>query len=269
MTGRYVSGVTVTVGLVQLDCSSSESVASRVARAHALIEEAATTAELVVLPELWHVGAFELDSARDHAERIDGPLATGLGALAKRLNIWLHGGSITEIDSDGTHYNTALLFTPDGRLAVTYRKIHLFGFDGGETALMGRGDSLVVVDTPLGPTGIATCYDLRFPELFRALVAGDAESVIISSGWPARRIAHWDVLTQARAIENQVWVIACNEVGDQSGLILGGHSTVVSPTGEVVARGGDGEEIVYAEVDPSVVSSWRSEFPVLRDIVIS
>lgn len=266
---EYVSGVSVTVALVQLDCSTAEAVPARIARAHALIEEAAQRAELVVLPELWHVGAFDLAAAREHAQSVAGELVTGLGALAKRLGIWLHGGSFTEVDADGQHFNTALLFTPDGSLAVTYRKIHLFGFDGGETELMGPGDSLVVVDTPLGPTGLATCYDLRFPELFRALIAGDATSVVMCSGWPATRIGHWDVLTQARAIENQVWVIACNEVGVQHGLVMGGHSTVVSPTGEVIARGGEGEEIVYATVDPALVDSWRTEFPVLRDIVIS
>lgn len=260
--------MTVTVALVQLDCSSSEPVPKRISRAHALVAEAASTAQVVVLPELWHVGAFDIDAAREHAEPIDGPLVRGLAGLAREHGIWLHGGSFTERDADGRHYNTSVLFTPDGQRAAVYRKIHLFGFEGGETTLMSGGDELVVVDTPLGPTGLATCYDLRFPELFRALTAGDATVFLMCSGWPAARIGHWDVLAQARAIEDQAWVIACNQVGEQPGVTLGGHSTVVDPRGEVIARGGDGEEIVYAQVEPERAGQWRAAFPALRDIVI-
>lgn len=258
----------VTVALIQLDCSSSEPVESRIARAHRMIGEAAAKAELVVLPELWHCGAFDIDAARANAEPIDGPLVTGLAAAAKEHGIWLHGGSFAEIDG-GDHYNTSVLFTPDGRLAANYRKIHLFGFEGGETVLMSGGEELVVVDTPLGPTGLATCYDLRFPELFRALTAGDATAVVMCSGWPTPRIEHWDVLTRARAIEDQMWIIACNEVGEQPGITLGGHSVVVDPKGNVVAQAGEEETILYAQIDPELSGQWRAQFPALKDIRIA
>ena len=258
----------VTVALIQLDCSSAESPADRIARAHALIAEAASRAEIVVLPELWHCGAFDIEAAREHAEPTDGPLVTGLAAAAKEHGIWLHGGSFAEVDGPD-HYNTAVLFTPDGRLAASYRKIHLFGFEGGETVLMSGGEELVVVDTPIGPTGLATCYDLRFPELYRALTAGDATAVIMCSGWPTPRIEHWDVLTRARAIEDQLWIIACNEVGSQPGITLGGHSVVVDPKGNVVAQAGETETILYAEIDPDVSREWREQFPVLNDIRIA
>lgn len=260
--------MSVTVALIQLDCSSSEPAQSRIARAHRLIAEAAGTAQMVVLPELWHCGAFDIDAARANAEAIDGPLVTGLAAAAKEHGIWLHGGSFAELDG-GDHYNTSVLFTPDGRLAASYRKIHLFGFEGGETVLMRGGEELVVVDTPLGPTGLATCYDLRFPELFRALTAGDATAVVMCSGWPTPRIEHWDVLTRARAIEDQLWVIACNEVGEQPGITLGGHSVVVDPKGKVVAQAGEEETILYAEIDPELSGQWRAQFPVLKDIRIA
>ena len=258
----------VTVALIQLDCSSSEPVESRIARAHRMIGEAAAKAELVVLPELWHCGAFDIDAARTNAEPIDGPLVTGLAAAAKEHGIWLHGGSFAEIDG-GDHYNTSVLFTPDGRLAANYRKIHLFGFEGGETVLMSGGEELVVVDTPLGPTGLATCYDPRFPELFRALTAGDATAVVMCSGWPTPRIEHWDVLTRARAIEDQMWIIACNEVGEQPGITLGGHSVVVDPKGNVVAQAGEEETILYAQIDPELSGQWRAQFPALKDIRIA
>jgi predicted amidohydrolase len=190
-----------------------------------------------------------------------------LGALATERGVWLHGGSIAERAGD-EYFNTSLLFAPDGALAAAYRKIHLFGFEGGETVLMSGGDELFVVETPLGPTGLATCYDLRFPELFRALVEGGATAVLLTSGWPTPRIEHWDVLTQARAIENQAWFIACNEVGQQPGIRLGGHSVVIDPRGSVVAKAGAGPEVLYVDVDPDAAAQWRAEFPVLGDIRI-
>lgn len=257
--------MSVRVALVQLDCSTTESVAHRVARTFELVEKTAADADVVVLPELWHVGAFDVDAAREHAQPIDGPLVQGLGTLAGEHGIWLHGGSFCEVDADGSYYNTSVLFAPDGRLVASYRKIHLFGFDGGETVLMSGGDELVVVDTPLGPTGLATCYDLRFPELFRALTEGGATAFLIASGWPAPRIEHWDVLARARAIENQAWLLACNEVGEQVGTVLGGHSVAVSPTGEVVAQAGTRAEVVFVEVDPDAPTRWREQFPVLGD----
>lgn len=259
-----VSGLPV--GLIQLDCSSREPVYERVPRGIGLIGEAAKRAEFVILPELWHVGAFDVGAAREHAQPLDGPLVGELQATARQHGIWLHGGSFCERDADGRHFNTSVLFAPDGALVASYRKIHLFGFQGGETTLMTAGDELVVVDTPLGPTGLATCYDLRFPELFRALVAGGATSLVLTSGWPTPRIGHWDVLLQARAIEDQMWVLACNQVGSQPGIELGGRSCVVDPRGEVIARAGTHAEILVATVDPSEPGQWRTAFPVLEDI---
>jgi predicted amidohydrolase len=241
----------------------------RVTRALELIDQHAPGVDLLILPELWHVGAFDVDAAREHAQPIDGPLVSALGGLAAEHGIWLHGGSFCEIADDGRHYNTSVVFAPDGSLAVSYRKIHLFGFDGGETVLMSGGDELVVIDTPLGPTGLATCYDMRFPELFRALTEGGATAILLTSGWPTPRIEHWDVLTRARAIENQVWFMACNEVGTQLDITLGGHSVVVDPKGEVVGHAGEQETVLIVEVDPDASIAWREAFPVLKDIRIS
>ena len=260
--------MTVRVALIQLDCSTDEPVVHRVTRTLSLVDSVARDVDMVVLPELWHVGAFDVDAAREHAQPIDGPLVEALSGLAREHGVWLHGGSFAELAEDGQHFNTSVLFSPDGELAAAYRKVHLFGFDGGETVLMSGGDELFVVETPLGPTGLATCYDLRFPELFRALVDGGATAFLIASGWPTPRIGHWDVLTQARAIENQAWLLACNEVGQQPGIRLGGHSVVVSPTGEVVAQAGEEPEVLVVEVDPDAATRWRAQFPVLEDIRI-
>ncbi len=254
------------VALIQLDCSTREPVGDRVTRTLGLIEQAAPDADLVMLPELWHVGAFDVEAARVHAQPIDGPLVEALATVAAEHGIWLHGGSFAEVAPDGRHYNTSVLFGPDGRLVASYRKIHLFGFDGGETVLMSAGEELVVVDTPLGATALATCYDLRFPELFRGLTAAGATTVLLTSGWPSPRIEHWDVLTRARAIEDQVWFIACNEVGEQPGITLGGHSVVVDPKGTVVGRAGESEEVLLVTVEPELSDQWRAQFPVLQDI---
>lgn len=258
------------VALIQLRCDSAEPIAERIDRAIAMVREAAPHADLVVLPELWSTCAFDLPAARDGAQPIDGSLTTSLSALAAELGIWIHGGSLAELVDEQTRHNTCTLFDPQGSLISTYRKIHLFGFAEGERTVMSGGEQLVVVDTPLGSTGLATCYDLRFPELFRALTDAGATAFLVSSGWPLSRIEHWDVLTRARAIEDQAWVIACNEVGTQGaeGIVLGGHSVVVDPRGVVIAQAGESEEILYAEIDADEPGRWRAAFPALADIRI-
>ncbi|MFI0433058.1 MAG: carbon-nitrogen family hydrolase [Candidatus Nanopelagicales bacterium] len=260
----------VTVALAQLDltrAATDPATAPRpLAAGLAAVQEAAQAgAQLVVLPELWRTGPFELTETLGAAEALDGATATALSAIAAELGIWLHGGSILELAADGHRYNTSLVFDPEGALAATYRKRHLFGFDSGEAALIDSGDDIVVVDTPLGPTGLATCYDLRFPEHFRALVSAGAESVIVPAGWPAARIGHWAALAHARAIENQLAVLACNATGSSGGVALGGRSLVFDAWGEPLADAPEAPTVLAADVDPQHASTTRAEFPVLRD----
>jgi predicted amidohydrolase len=227
-------------------------------------------AELVILPELWRTGPFELEGTLGMAEPAEGPTANAMSALAADTGVWLHAGTIltrsaSPTPGHATTHNTAYLFDPAGNLTATYQKRHLFGFDTGEAALINSGDDVVVVDTPLGPTGLATCYDLRFPEHFRTLIDAGAESILLSSGWPARRIGHWDVLACARAIENQVNLIACNATGRSGDVDLGGHSVIYDPWGRVLAQAGGAAEVVICDVDPGAPTETRAEFPVLRD----
>jgi len=251
------------VALVQLDVSDSEPVAARIDRAAALVE-GLSDVDIVVLPELWHVGAFNLDGAREHAEPLDGPLVSRMRAAARTAGTWLHMGSFAELV--GEHrFNTSVLIDDTGDVVATYRKVHLFGWEDGEPSVMTAGESLVVLPTPLGATGLATCYDLRFPELYRRLVDSGAETFLMASGWPTPRIDHWSTLARARAIENQAWVVACNTAGTHNGVLMGGRSVVVDPRGTVVAEAGDDEEILYAEVDPTAAREWRQAFPVLAD----
>lgn len=253
------------VTILQLDCSTSESVPHRVERVLRMVEREAPGTDLMLLPELWNITAFDLASAREHAQPLDGPLMSALATLARKHGIWLHGGSFCERDGDALH-NTSVLFDSTGDMVAFYRKIHVFTY-AREHDTMTPGTELVVVETPLGTTGLATCYDLRFPEMFRAMTAAGAEAFLITSGWPTKRIAHWDALLPARAIENQSWVVACNQVGDQKGLALGGHSVVIDPTGATLARGGESEQVIRASTDADVGRAWRSEFPALQDIV--
>lgn len=256
----------VRVALVQADCSSDEGFDARIDRVLQETDRACQQADLVVLPELWSTGAFDLDCARDHAQPFDCALVSRLSDIARTHGVWLHGGSFAEVADSGQHFNTSVVFAPDGSLAAQYRKIHVFGY-GGEAELMSAGDELVLVETPLGMTGLATCYDLRFPEQFRTLTERGAQAFVITSGWPTKRIAAWDVLTQARAIEDQAWVIACNQVGSQKGIQLGGHSVVVDPIGNVIAKAGADETTLFSTVDSTAVEEWRAEFPALRDVV--
>lgn len=254
--------------LMQIDVDPKESADDRRDRVAALVRGQVGT-DFIVLPELWPVGAFAVDDFAAAAERVvDGPTATAMGAAARAAGVWLHAGSVVERDPDGSLYNTSLLFGPDGELRATYRKIHRFGFDEGEAVLMSAGGRIVTARLPETVLGLATCYDLRFPEQFRLLTAAGAQMLVLPAGWPARRLAHWRVLVQARAVESQAYVLACGTAGTHAGVEQAGHSMVVDPWGEVLAEAGPGEQVLTVEIDPARVTATRADFPVLRDRVL-
>ena len=261
--------MSVAVALLQVSVTDDEPVDARIERVLRLAREVGADHDVVVLPELWSVGAFSTELMTAHAEPLDGPLCAGLSRVAGETGTWLFGGSFPErVESGGQvdRYNTQVVFAPDGSLAAAYRKVHLFGFNGGETTVMSGGHDVVVVEgTPLGRAGLATCYDLRFPELFRRLLDGGAEAFVIPSGWPERRQAHWQVLARARAIEDQAYVLGCNAAGTHAGVPLAGQSLVIDPQGEVLAEGGSGEEVLSVTIDPTRVAAWRDAFPVMDD----
>ncbi|NDZ80445.1 carbon-nitrogen family hydrolase [Streptomyces sp. SID10853] len=250
--------------LLQIAVNPAESPGSRRLRVAGLVREQ-SAADLVVLPELWPVGAFAYQSFEAEAEPLDGPTHEVMAQAAKDAGVWLHAGSIVERDPDGALYNTSLVFTPDGERAAAYRKIHRFGFDKGEAVLMGAGDTLVTVDLPETTLGLATCYDLRFPELFRGLTDAGARLLVVPAGWPERRRSHWTLLAQARAVENQAYVLACGSAGTHADVEQAGHSIVVDPWGEVLAEAGAGEEVLTVELDPGLVATTREQFPALKD----
>ncbi|WP_369390672.1 carbon-nitrogen family hydrolase [Streptomyces sp. CG1] len=253
--------------LIQIAVNEDESVDSRRQRVAALVRQQ-SGADLVVLPELWTTGAFAYEEFGREAEPLEGPTYEVMAKAASDAGVWLHAGSIPERDPDGPLYNTSLIFSPSGELAAAYRKIHRFGFDKGEAVLMGAGRDPVTVRLPGTTLGVATCYDLRFPELFRSLVDAGAETLVIPAGWPERRRAHWTLLAQARAVENQAFVLACGTAGTHAGVPQAGHSIVVDPWGEVLAEAGPDEQILSVDFDPAKVATTREQFPALKDRVL-
>ncbi|MGC4907228.1 carbon-nitrogen family hydrolase [Streptomyces cyaneofuscatus] len=250
--------------LIQIAVDPDESVEARRERAASLVV-AQRGSDLVVLPELWPVGAFAYTVFEQEAEPLQGPTHDVMAKAAAEGGVWLHAGSFVERAPDGTLYNTALVFSPDGQRAAVYRKIHRFGFDKGEAVMMGAGEELVTVALPETTLGLATCYDLRFPEQFRGLVDAGAETLVVSAGWPERRRAHWTLLAQARAVENQAYVLALGTAGTHADVPQAGHSIVVDPWGEVLAEAGADEEILTVEFDPAKVGATREQFPALKD----
>jgi predicted amidohydrolase len=250
----------VRVHVIQLGYGDDESPADRTRRVAGLVR-AQQGADLVVLPELWPQGGFSYDRWEDEAEPVDGPVVEAMRAAARDIGATVHMGSLVERDATGQLFNTSVLLGPDGSTLATYRKVHLFGFGEGEPKLMSAGDGVVVHER----LGLATCYDLRFPEQFRLLLDAGAEVVLLVAAWPAKRVAHWRLLAQARAIENQSYVVACNTAGTHAGVPMGGQSIVVGPWGTVLAEAGEDEEVLAVDLDLDEVRATRTQFPVLDD----
>ncbi len=243
---------------------------------HARAEEevrraAAAGARLVVLPEMFSC-PYEADRFHELAEPLpDGPSGRLCSRLARELGIHLVGGSIPEREGDRV-WNTATLWDPEGRMVLRHRKVHLFDVDipGGirftESAVLAPGNEISVARTSLGTIGLAVCYDLRFPELFRAMALRGAELVVLPGAFNTTTgPAHWEVLNRARAIENTMFIASCSPAPHPRGTYPAwGHSMVVDPWGTVLAAAGREETSVGAELDPDRLAEVRRALPVLR-----
>jgi predicted amidohydrolase len=252
------------IALLQLRIDDGEPASERIARVLTLVKEQAG-ADLVVLPELWIPGAFGYRGYQASATALPGNVITSLAAIAREIGAHILAGTVIERDGDELH-NTAVLISPEGDVVHTYRKVHLFGFDHGEAEMLTPGDDVSTYALPgLTTLGMTTCYDLRFPELYRLLLDAGAQLVVVPAGWPAARLDHWLLLLRARALEDQLFVVGCNQVGTQEGVELAGHSVVVDPWGRIIAEAGIGEEVLTVDIDLALVPKIRAEFPVLRD----
>ena len=220
--------------------------------------------DLVILPEIWNIGFMSFDRYISEAEDNDGPTLIRLREAAKKIGAYLHTGSFVE-EISGKYYNSSYLISPGGEVLGNYLKIHLFGYNSKEIQLLTPGDAIVMVDTPLGKIGLATCYDLRFPELFRKMVEQGAEILLVCSAWPYPRLEHWLMLNRVRALENQCFLISANSVGLNQGIQFVGHSMVTDPWGSILAGSGDTEIIIKAEIDLDDLEAARQQFPALAD----
>ena len=250
---------------LQISCNDTETSQQRRERVVRMLD-GLTDVDLVVLPELWAVGYFGFERYRAEAEPIDGPTVNAVAAAVRRLGCYAVAGSIVEAGYDGALYNTSVLIDPTGNVVGTYRKVHLFGYESAEATLLSPGRAVPVFQTAIGRIGISTCYDLRFPELYRLLSSKGAEIIVVPSAWPRARLDHWRVLTQARAIENQVYLVACNSVGEQASQVLGGASVIIDPWGQRIAESGEEEDVTRGNLDLVKLSEIRETFPVLRHV---
>jgi len=231
-------------------------------RAEGWIEEASeNNSDLLLLPELWASG-YDLENWRDYAVPLGEGLFSKLKVLAKKNQIAI-GSSLLEL-KEGKVYNTFVLFGKTGETLGLYRKIHRFRLLAEEKWLEA-GDELSMASTPWGSVGLAICYDLRFPEIFRPYAVAGAHLCLIVAEWPEKRITHWSKLLQARAIENQMYIVGVNKVGESQGVKLGGRSAVIDPWGVPVIEGDDGEDLLTTEIDLSVSLKARKQIPILSD----
>ncbi|HEU5361584.1 MAG TPA: carbon-nitrogen family hydrolase [Candidatus Deferrimicrobiaceae bacterium] len=230
-------------------------------RAFALLREASKReAALCVLPEMWSTG-FSYDNLRALCGTTPGLLRDLCRFAADRRVVIV--GSLPE-RSGRAVYNTLYVIDSTGAITGEYRKTHLFS-PSGEHLHFRRGTAASVAHTSVGTIGPQICYDLRFPELSRKYYLEGATLFCVSAQWPAVRKAHWDLLTVARAVENQLFVVASNAVGRSGEFRYSGGSAILSPWGERLAQGGKEEGLVIAKIDPAGVDEARRRIPCAKD----
>ena len=254
---------------------SGPKVEDNLAEAGRWIAEAARQgAQLVALPEYFPI-ISELDADRIKArEALDhGPIQLFLAGMARNHKVWIIGGSIPlEASTPDKLRNSCLVYSPDGERMARYDKIHLFGFEQGkekynESAFIEAGDTPVALDTPLGRIALSICYDLRFPELYRALGKDKALDLIVvpAAFTETTGRAHWEILLRARAIENQCYVMAIGQGGvHPNGRETHGNSMIVDPWGNVLDRRAKGAGLVIAELDHQLIADTRASLPALK-----
>lgn len=249
------------ISLAQMDVHTGQP-ESNLAKAREYASQAQEAgANLLLLPELWLHG-YALEQAWKWAT----PLRKGgfarMSVLAREFGLYL-AGTLLERHAGGIS-NTAVLYAPDGALLGAYRKIHLFRLMQ-EHRYLTPGDHAVLCSTPWGSVGLSVCYDLRFPELFRAMALAGAALFLTPVQWSARRLEAWLILARARAVENELFVAICNRVGTEGAITFPGRSCIVGPLGRVLVEGDDQERLLVAQVDMREIARARRYLPVYKD----
>lgn len=261
------------LGLLQFRIEAGDPTGNETRAINAINEAADRGADVLVLPELWKVGYFATEDYETTAEPLDGPTVSYMSDLATDLGVTILAGSIIEDlerssvpgPADTGLANTSVLLDSAGSTVATYRKHHLFGYESEEATVLTPGERLETATIGEFTVGITTCYDLRFPELYRELLDLGVTLVLVPSAWPYPRVEHWKTLTEARALENLFYVAAVNGTGPAGGDGLIGRSRVIDPWGVPVRAAGPDAEILIADLDPERVQSVRETFPAVRD----
>ncbi|ELZ24318.1 nitrilase [Halosimplex carlsbadense 2-9-1] len=264
------------LALAQLRIEGGD-VAGNLDRARTAVAEAAADgADLVALPEIFNVGYFAFDSYERRSESVAGPTVSALAESAREHDVGVLAGSIVEdlaaSRADGVETpaadglaNAAVFLDRGGERQAVYRKHHLFGYGSAEQDLLTPGEAVPTVEFDEHTVGVTTCYDLRFPSLYRELVDAGATMVLVPSAWPYPRVEHWRLFPRARAVENLLYVGAVNGVGSFDDADLLGRSAIYDPWGTTRSSAGEESAIVTADVDADRVAEVRSEFPALED----
>ncbi len=247
---------------VQLDIAWEDKTAN-FSRAKALVAAVNPPAQsLIVFPEMFSTGfSMNLEITRQD-ERREGEVFLAQLAIERRCFVT---GGVVNNGANGMARNESVTFSPEGNLAARYAKIHPSCL-GGEGEKHERG--VEITSFPCNGFTVApfVCYDLRFPEIFRAAARRGANLFVVIALWPVKRQHHWLTLLQARAIENQAYVVGVNRVGEEPSLTYAGRSVVVDPHGIIIADAGSQERVLSASIDLNIVRTWREEFPALRDM---
>lgn len=222
--------------------------------------------DVVLLPEMWTT-SYVLEELDDISDQLLEPTSTFLGGLAKKHDINIVGGSVAN-KVDGKIYNTSLVFNRKGELVYEYSKIHLVPMLNEPLYLEGGKNKVEIFELDGVKMGLIICYDLRFPELSRKLALDGAQVLFVPAEWPKPRTNHWVTLLTARAIENQMYVVASNNVGSLDEVVYTGSSLIVDPWGEIIAKGSEEkEETLTAEINGERVEEVRNEVPIFSSRV--
>ncbi len=217
--------------------------------------------DLIILPETWTTG-FKKEifyNPDKYAEIESGKSITMLRKIAARYSVCLAAGSIIEKDNN-KYYNTVFLIGREGEIIGKYRKMHLFSVEDEDKGLK-RGTKNIVFKTEFGKLALMTCYDIRFPELARSYALQGVEGIIVVANFPEPRLNHWRILLQARAIENQLYIVACNRTG--KGYF--GHSMIIDPWGNIIVEGNEEDLIINGKVNFKQLQEVRKKIPIYKD----
>ena len=253
------------VGLLEIEIAVGQSVHARIALVLQKIREMPSGVfDVIVLPELWAEGAFDLEACQKSDVEIQIKTLNQIADLAKSKGVYIHAGTFPIESTSGRMCNTAVIFSPIVDQEIRYEKIHLFGFDEGEKTVFESGSSVVCLDISGIRIGISTCYDLRFSELYLQQIRLGARILLLSASWPKMRIEQWKALLIARAIEGQAYVIACNATGISGKVELGGCSMAIDPYGNVMLLEKH-SGFLKCTLDLDILDGYREVFPMLQD----